>query len=144
MVEEFAYAIEYLVRMVGADTPVHLHGIARALCLVNWDLPQPERVTPGHNVFGFTTCLCERACLAHAADNGTPREAQALLEPLPAKSGLLKMCLIHDQARLSRGFRLVAARGNNGVAAYVPNTRISEDEAHALLKEGWRCLFVEV
>jgi len=143
--EEFAYALEYLVRLVGADTPVHLHGIARALCLVNWDLPRPEPVTPERNVYGFLTCLGEETCRVLADDGGPPpHKTRALLEPLPSKTGLRKMCLVHDQARLNRGFRLVATRGDDGTAAYVPNDVIAEEKACDFLKKGWRCLFVEV
>lgn len=131
--------------MVGADTPLHLHGIARALYIVNWDLPRPVPVTPERNVFGFLTCLGEEACRVLTRDDDrTPRVARALLEPLPAKRGLRKMCLVHDRARLNRGFRLVASRGNDGTAAYVPNGVISEEKACEFLKKGWRCLFVEI
>lgn len=143
--EEFAYALEYLVRLVGADTPAHLQGIARALCIVNWDLPRPEPVTPERNIFGFHFCLCETACdYLAAGGNALPLNADTLLDPLPSKPGIRKMCFIHYKAKLTPGFRFIAARGENGTAAYVPNGVISEEKACDFLKKGWRCLFVEI
>jgi len=145
IVEEFAYALEYLVRMVGADTPVHLNGIARALHNVSWVLPGLEPVTPGRNIFGFRTCLAERACDFLAASGDlTPLNARELLEPLPSKPAIRKMCFVHYLARLTPGYRLVAARANNGTAAFIPNDVIPESTACSLLKNGWRCLHVRI
>lgn len=142
--EEFAYALEYLVRLVGVDTPVHLHGIARALHIVNWDLPRPEPVTAERNVFGFHACLCETACdFLAAGDNAPPLNAHALLDYVPSKPAIRKMCFVHHKAKLTPGFRFVAARSENGTAAYVPNGVISEEEACDFLKKGWCCLFVK-
>jgi hypothetical protein len=144
VVEEFAYALEYLVRLVGADTPVHLNGIARALHNVSWTLPRLEPVTPEQNIFGFRTCLAERACnFLSATGDFAPLNTRELLEPFPSKPAIRKMCFVHYMARLTPGFRLVAARGNNGTAAYIPNSVITGSTACSLLKNGWRCLHVK-
>lgn len=144
-VEEFAYALEYLVRLVGADNAVHLAGIARALHTVSWALPPLELVTPELKVYGYRTCLAERACDFLASVPGpTPPFAEALLDPIPSKPAIRKMCIVHYKAKLTPGFRFLAARDNNGTAAYAPNDLIPENAACGLLKNGWRCLHVRI
>lgn len=142
--EDFASTIEYLARTVGTGSARQLQVIARALAAVDWDLPSPQPVPAAGGVGGFNVCVAATALLrAPSSAAAAFPYAQRLLEGVPEKPAVRKICYLHDAAERPRGYRLAAVRGENGTAAYIDNPVLGENEACDWLTLGWGCLFVQ-
>lgn len=143
--DDFAYAVEYLARAVGTASPAQLRIIARALGTVWWNLPSPRPVADAGDVGGFHTCVAAKVFLQteSRAEQSFPF-ARELLEEIPGKSPVRKMCYLHDVTERQRGYRLAAVRNGNQTVAYIENRVLGETAACDWLTRGWGCLFVKV
>jgi len=144
-IDDFAYAVEYLARVVGTASPTQLRIIARALGAVGWNLPPPRAVADTGGVGGFNSCVAAGIILR--AESGAEQAfpfARRLLEEIPGKSPVRKMCYLHDAAERPQGYRLAAVGNGNHRAAYIENRVLGETAACDWLARGWRCLFVKV
>jgi hypothetical protein len=140
--DDFPFALDYLARTFGVETPAELAVVARSLQNVRWALDNPGAVNAGGELFGFRKCVVETTVDAAERDAGCELPgARALLTPVPAKPAVKTMCFIHQAANLTPGFRLAAVRGSNGNAAFFGDRLRGETESRALLKSGWTCLF---
>ena len=142
--DDFAYALEYLARVVGTASPTQLRIIARALRAVAWDVPPPHPVADAGRVGGFNTCMAAR--MIHQTESHSEQvfpHARELLEEIPRKSPVRKMCYLHDATERPRGYRLAAVGNGNYTAAYIENRVLGETAACDWLSRGWRCLFVK-
>jgi hypothetical protein len=144
MADDFAYAVEYLARVVGTASPIQLRIIARALGAVNWNLPPPRPIGDAGGVGGYHTCVAARMILRTESHAGQAFPfARGLLEKIPGKSPVRKMCYLHDAAERPRGYRLAAVGNGNGSTAYIENRTLGQTDACDWLSRGWGCLFVK-
>ncbi|UCH78653.1 MAG: hypothetical protein JSU81_01510 [Candidatus Coatesbacteria bacterium] len=142
-IEDFACTVEYLARAVGTASATQLRIIARALGAVDWDLPSPRPVAAAGEVGGFNMCVAASAILRPEAPAAALPYARTLLEKVPGKPAVCKMCYLHDVTARPRGYRLAAVRDDNGTAAYIENPVLGESDACGWLNRGWGCLFVK-
>lgn len=143
-IQDFACAVEYLARAVGTASAAQLRIIARALGAVDWNLPSPRPLGATGEVGGFNMCVAATAILGSEAPAGPAfYHARTLLEGVPGKPAVRKMCYLHDATERPRGYRLAAVRDENGTAAYIDNPILGENDACVWLTRGWGCLFVK-
>jgi len=140
---DLALALDYLAERVGVEDPSQLEALARALLAARWEFPPPERVTTHAATYGYRKCVATHGISsAEVSQCRRLSWARSLLQPIPEKPVVRKLCFLHQAAKLSPGFRLVATRSDSGAAAYIKNDVLNEDSACRLLKAGWSCLFV--
>lgn len=141
---DFALVLEYLAATVGADTPTQLLVIARALRAIPWNLPSPEPLTPDRSICGYGECVAHRAVTTKeiSAERRLPH-VRELFEPLPRQPAIKKICFLHEAAKVSPGYKLVAMHGENGTVAFVENDAVNETTARKFIRDGYSCVFVK-